>query len=81
MDLRKSGISDQEVYNIAIRNKYLIVTYNSKHFRKFASMSSKAGIIGVSPNIVPEQIDKKLTSLLARSRRSDLYCKFTYIRG
>jgi Domain of unknown function (DUF5615) len=56
-DLHKSGLTDQAVYELAKQQGRLIVTYNHKHFRPFADKSVQSGIIGVSANLSPSQID------------------------
>lgn len=78
-DLKKTGISDLEVYKVAKRGKRLIVTFNKKHFEKLAGKSKDTGIIAVSTNVSDEQIDKKITSLLSRKRKRELFRKFHYI--
>ncbi len=80
-DLRKDGSLDATVYSIAVSQKRLVVTLNVKDFIQFANKSKNSGIIGISPNLTTEQIDKKLTSLLSKSKPSDLYGKFIYISG
>lgn len=80
-DLKKSGISDDEVLEIAIKYKCILVTFNDRHFREKTKKSKNTGIIGVSTNLSNEQIDKKLTSLLVRSGPKTLYGKFNFISG
>ena len=76
-DLGKGGISDKEVYDIAVKIKKIIVTYNISDFRKMATKNLKAGIIGVSQNLSPDQLDKKLNALLSRNAPKSLYGKYT----
>jgi len=78
-DLKKSGITDLEVYIFAMKTKRLIVTFNKKHFEKIAGKSKDTGVIAVSTNVSDEQIDKKITSLLSRKKKNELYRKFHYI--
>jgi len=78
-DLHLTGISDSEVYKLAIKNKSIVVTFNDKHFKPFAETSKESGVIGISTNLSIEQIDKKLTALLTKSKKNELYAKFTYI--
>ncbi|OGG22348.1 hypothetical protein A3D03_06645 [Candidatus Gottesmanbacteria bacterium RIFCSPHIGHO2_02_FULL_40_13] len=78
-DMKKSGISDLEVYILAKKTNRLIVTFNKKHFEKLAGKSKKTGIIAVSTNVSDEQIDKKITSLLSRKKKKELYVKLHYI--
>lgn len=80
-DLGKSGISDEKVWEHAIKENRLVVTYNVKDFKKFLKTSRQSGIIGVSTNLPTDQIDKKLTSLLSKSKKSDLFGKLISIRA
>ena len=66
-DLKQGSLSDPDVYNLAVAQKRILVTFNSKHFIKLAGSKEDAGIIGVSANLPVGQIDKKLTALLMRS--------------
>lgn len=76
-DLHKGGISDKEVYSIAIKNKRIIVTYNIDDFKNRARKSSNSGVIGISQGISPDQLDKKLNALLSRKNPKSLYGKYT----
>lgn len=76
----KSGIEDREVYELAKKEKRLIITINTKDFKKWASESKNTGIIGVSSKIPTDQKDKKLNSLLTKSTVSELYGKLTFIK-
>ncbi len=80
-DLKESGISDEELFKIAVKLKRLLVTFNDKHFREKSEGSKYTGVIGVSTNLSNEQIDKKLTSLLVKSGQKTLYGRFIYISG
>lgn len=80
-DFRQSGIEDNRVYNLAVKEKRLVVTFNDKHFKEFAPKNKNSGIIGVSTNLSNDQIDKKLTARLITSKSKDLYGKFTFISG
>lgn len=75
-DLNKGGISDEEVYSIAVKNKRIIVTYNIDDFKKLARKSSNSGVIGISQGILPDQLDKKLNALLSRNTPKSLYGKY-----
>lgn len=79
-DLNKGGIKDKEVYALAVKIKRIIVTYNIKDFRKMATQNLKnlnSGVIGVSQNLSPDQLDKKLNSLLSKKSPKSLYGKYT----
>lgn len=78
-DYNKAGAKDIEVYELAKRENRIIVTFNVKHFRELATLSKNSGVIGLSPNLSTEQIDKKLAALLLRSAASQIFGKFNYI--
>lgn len=80
-DLKRIGLSDPEVYEIACQQNRLIVTFNTKDFITIAEKSNKTGIIGVSTNLTADQIDKKLAALLRRKRLTELFGKYIYISG
>lgn len=80
-DLKKIGLPDYEVYEIAIKLKRLIVTYNTKDFKQLASKSKEAGVIGVSPLMPYYQIDNKLISLLTKSTKNTLKGKYTSLKS
>lgn len=76
-DLKKGGISDSEVYEIAKKQKRIIITYNSKDFRKFTRQNKKVGIIGITQGLTPERLDTKLNSLLSKNSEKTFYGKYT----
>lgn len=76
-DLKGAGFEDEEVYKIAVRQKRIIVTYNTRHFRKLAKRSIDSGIIGVTQKLTPEQLDTRLNSLLSKSSEKAFYGKYT----
>lgn len=80
-DYKQSGLSDQKVHKLAQKERRLIITYNTKDFEKLAQISINTGIIGVSPNLTLDQIDKKLTSILMKSTKKSLFGKLTQISG
>lgn len=80
-DLNFSSLADDKVYKLAQKEGRMIVTYNVKDFVPLVENDTKTGVIGVSPSLPPEQIDKKLTALLNRSTRKSLVGKLTTISG
>jgi hypothetical protein len=80
-DYKRGGLPDADVYALARQEGRLLITYNIKDFIRFAPKNSDTGIIGVSPNLPLEQIDKKLTALLIKATENELRGKFTYIGG
>lgn len=81
VDLRRSGITDRQVYELACNQGRLVITFNDKDFRELAATNKTGGIIGVSANLTIESIDKKLTALLIKSRQNQLFGHFTYVSG
>jgi predicted nuclease of predicted toxin-antitoxin system len=80
-DLKHAGIPDPEVYQLAVAQNRILVTFNTKHFRARAGTKNDAGIIGVSANLPTSQIDTKLTALLTKSTPHTLARKFTPLTG
>lgn len=76
-DLNKGGIKDKEVYEIACMQKRIIITYNISDFKKLAKKSKDTGIIGITQGYTPEELDKKLNSLLSKSSVRSFYRKYT----
>lgn len=78
-DLNKGGLSDPDIYKLAEGLERIIVTFNDKDFKDWAVKSKKTGIIGVSSSLSSEQIDKKLTAFLLKSKIKDILGKFHMI--
>lgn len=78
-DYSMQGKLDETVYDRAKKEGRLMVVINRKHFRYLVNEKDNSGIIGVSGNITIEEIDKKLSALLLKSRKNDLYGKYTSI--
>lgn len=76
---QKQNLEDPKIYELACSLERLIVTFNRKDFEPMVPNSTKTGIIVVSMDVPNEQIDKKITALLSRSRRGDLFGKFYHI--
>jgi len=77
-DFNYGGLSDDAVYEFAKSQNRLIATLNIKDFRKLLK-SNDTGIIGISSTLTPDDIDKKLCSLLNKSRKGELYGKVVTI--
>lgn len=80
-DLNLTSLPDSKVYQLAQREERIIVTYNVKDFIALVEGDTKSGLIGVSPSLQPNQIDKKLTALLNKSTKKSLLGKLTTISG
>ena len=76
-DLNKGGIKDEEVYEIARKQKRIIITYNIGDFKRLAKRSKDTGVIGITQGFTPEELDKKLNSLLSKSSENSFYGKYT----
>ena len=79
-DFKQGGLADELIYQFAKETKRLIVTPNTKDFRKLLR-SKDTGILGISMVLKTKNIDKKLCSLLKKSRKGDLFGKITKITG
>lgn len=79
LDLKYIGIPDDMVYAIAKKQKRIIVTFNYRDFQENALKSKQCGVIGLSTNLTIDQIDKKLTALLRKTKPINLFGKFTTI--
>ncbi len=80
-DYGKSALPDPQVYIFATKKKRILVTFNIKDFRPLVSSTKLTGVVGVSPHLSLEQIDKKITSLLSKSGKKSLFGKLTIITG
>jgi hypothetical protein len=76
-DLHKGGVSDTEVYEIACREKRIIVTYNVDDFKKLVKQNKETGVIGIAQGITPDQLDTKLNALLSKHSENSFYGKYT----
>jgi len=80
-DFKQSGLADPGVYQLAVSQKRILITYNTKHFRPMAGSKSDAGIIGVSANLPTSQVDTKLSALLTKSTPQAFQKKFVPLTG
>jgi hypothetical protein len=80
-DLHHSGIPDPAVYQLAVDQQRVLVTFNAKHFRVLAGTKDDAGVIGVSAHLPTSQIDTKLTALLTKRTPHALARTFTSLTG
>lgn len=80
-DYKLKGLPDPQVFQLAIRDSRLLITYNSKDFEKLIEETPAGGVIGISSYLSVGQIDKKLTALLNRSTKKSLLGKLTIISG
>jgi hypothetical protein len=78
-DLGLSSIPDSQVYELAQTEGRIVVTYNIKDFISLVENDTESGLIGVSPSLQPDQVDKKLTALLNKSTKKSLLGKLTVI--
>ncbi len=75
-DLNKGGVKDEDIYKIARKQKRIIITYNIDHFKRLAKKSKDTGIIGITQGFTPEELDKKLNSLLSKNSENSFYGKY-----
>lgn len=75
-DKHREGISDKNVYLLAVPEKRIIITRNIKHFIPLVGTKDDAGIIGIPPHWKPEAIDKKLMAFLSKTKPKALCGKY-----
>ena len=46
-DLKKGGLDDPSVYQLAVHQKRILVTYNTKHFRPLAGTKDDLSLIHI----------------------------------
>ena len=80
-DYKRFGISDTEVYQLAVSEKRLIITFNKKHFQELAHRSKNTGIIALSQTLPAKQRDIKLTAFLRKKLPTELFGKLHTITG
>src|SRR3989344_7024080 len=66
-DLKKEGISDEELIRIAKKLDKIILTKNIKHLRDLGT-KHKVDIIGATETLTPEKLDKKIVATLRRRK-------------
>lgn len=75
-DLKKTGLSDPEVYKLAKEHKRILITFNGDDFRKLVNKTDHIGVISVPATMPLETIDKKLNSLFVKSTEGTFKGKF-----
>lgn len=69
-DLNKSAISDKDVYDYAIKEKRILITFNIKDFKNLVSLN-KPSVIALSVNLLNNQTDKKICKVLKHLKLSE----------
>ncbi|MBI2595460.1 DUF5615 family PIN-like protein [Candidatus Daviesbacteria bacterium] len=80
-DFHQTGLKDPQVYKFARNRGRILVTFNFDDFRELAKTSNTIGVVGVSNNILPDDIDKKLTALFTKRTKKSLFGKLTIVSG
>jgi predicted nuclease of predicted toxin-antitoxin system len=80
-DFGISGIKDPPVYEVAKKQRRLLITFNPKDFRALSEGGEESGVIGVSHNLTNAQLDTKLVAFLRKTSPKRLYGSFHYISG
>lgn len=79
-DLGLGGTPDEKVYEIASKEKRILITFDYKGFKKLI-VEDQSGIIAVSARLSTTDLDKKICSLLSRSTEKSLMGKIIKITG
>lgn len=69
------------MHRFAAEHNRIVVTLNIKDFKPISPSNKNTGIIGVSPNLPYDQVDKKLTALLNKSTKRQFLGRLTVISG
>jgi len=80
-DFKRVSLSDKQVHGFAAEHDRIVVTLNIKDFKPLSPTNKNTGVIGVSANLHYYQVDKKLTALLNKSTKKQLFGKLTVISG
>lgn len=64
-DLKYPGLEDIYVYELAQKQKRVVLTFNTKDFRRLIGKNS-LGVIGLPATWATPKLDTKLTSLLMK---------------
>jgi hypothetical protein len=75
-DLGKGELDDPLVYELAVREQRVLVTYNIKDFRPLAGTKADRGIIGAPDRLPILQLDTKLCAMLKRLTPNALNGKY-----
>ena len=62
-DFKKGGSKDQNIYQLADKNHFLVVVYNTKDFKPLIT-PNKPSVISLSTNLTNEQIDREVCKML-----------------
>ena len=77
---QNAGTTDEDVYQLACKEKRIIITFNGDDFLDLYIKSKKSGIIALKPNVTYDDIDKKVLALLSRYKPSVFYGKFRILK-
>ncbi|KKU92113.1 MAG: hypothetical protein UY21_C0005G0002 [Microgenomates group bacterium GW2011_GWA1_48_10] len=79
-DYHLSGAKDYQVYELALRDRRLLITLNTKDFIPLLDETSPS-IISLTPNISRIKADQKILSLAKRLKQSEFFGKHFKITG
>ena len=64
-DLKKGGSKDKNIYDLARKNKYMVVVFNTKDFKPLITID-KPSVISLSTVLKNKQIDFKICKILKK---------------
>ncbi len=68
-DLKKGGMIDQDIYNLAEKEGHIVVVFNTKDFKPLIK-DDKPSVISLSTNLRNTEIDKKICKILRKPKPS-----------
>ncbi|MCL4397409.1 DUF5615 family PIN-like protein [Patescibacteria group bacterium] len=66
---------DEEIHNLAVKENYLVVTFNFKHFKKLVQANPKSGAICPPPYSSNREIDELLSKYISGKNPGDFLGK------
>lgn len=69
-DLKRGGAKDSIVYDVAAKEKYIVIVFNTKDFEPLID-ENKPAVISLSTGLSNKQIDLKLCKLLKKIKPSE----------
>ncbi len=69
-DYHLGGATDQAVYATAIREKRMMITFNTRDYARLVTPTTPS-VVALSMQLSTKQIDRKVTALIRRLKPAD----------
>jgi len=74
-----SQTEDEDIYNLAAKNKMFVITMNYKHFKKLVRKNSP-GVFALNSGLSNDEIDNELSDFIKGKNPKDYYGKAIKIK-